>query len=101
MANVDIIRGLLERGATIRAYDPAAMAEAGRTIPEMRLCKDAYEAVVDTDVVVIVTEWNEFRMLDLARVKELVAEPRMVDLRNIYHADRMREAGFLYWSVGR
>ncbi|MEE8164801.1 MAG: UDP binding domain-containing protein, partial [Myxococcota bacterium] len=98
---IDIIRGLLDRGAAIQAYDPAAMAEAGRMIPEMQLCKDAYEACVDTDVVVIVTEWNEFRMLDLIRVKELVAEPRLVDLRNIYHADRMKEAGFLYWGVGR
>jgi len=98
---IDIIRGLLDRGARIQAYDPAAMAEAGQTIPEMQLCKDAYEAVAGTDVVVIVTEWNEFRMLDLARVKELVTEPRLVDLRNIYHADRMKEAGFLYWGVGR
>ncbi len=98
---IDIIRGLLDRGAAIQAYDPAAMAEAGRMIPEMQLCKDAYEACVGTDVVVIVTEWNEFRMLDLIRVKELVAEPRLVDLRNIYHADRMKEAGFLYWGVGR
>jgi UDPglucose 6-dehydrogenase len=98
---IDIIRGLLDRGARIQAYDPAAMAEAGRMISEMQLCKDAYEAVVDTDVVVIVTEWNEFRMLDLARIKELVAEPRLVDLRNIYHVDRMKEAGFLYWGVGR
>ena len=98
---IDIIRGLLDRGAAIQAYDPAAMAQAGQMIPEMQLCKDAYEAVVDTDVVVIVTEWNEFRMLDLERVKELVAEPRMVDLRNIYRADRMKEAGFLYWGVGR
>ena len=98
---IDIIRGLLDRGAAIQAYDPAAMAEAGRMIPEMQLCKDAYEACVGTDVVVIVTEWNEFRMLDLVRVKELVAEPRLVDLRNIYHADRMKEEGFLYWGVGR
>lgn len=97
----DIIRGLLERGATVRAYDPAAMTESGRLIPEMTLCKDAYEACSGADVLVIVTEWNEFRMLDFARVKENLNEPRLVDLRNIYGPDRMKDEGFLYWSVGR
>jgi UDPglucose 6-dehydrogenase len=98
---VEIIRGLLERGARIRAFDPAAMAEAGRLVPEMVLCKDAYEACGGADALVIVTEWNEFRMLDLGRVKDLMAEPRMVDLRNIYNPAQVRDAGFLYWSVGR
>ncbi|HEB90345.1 MAG TPA: UDP-glucose dehydrogenase, partial [Deltaproteobacteria bacterium] len=98
---LSIVRGLLDRGAKIRAYDPAAMPEAGRLIPEMRLCKDAYEALADADVMVIVTEWNEFRMIDLARAKELMAESRMVDLRNIYDRERMAEAGFQYWGVGR
>jgi UDPglucose 6-dehydrogenase len=99
--SVEIVRGLLDRGASIRAFDPAAMAEAGRMIPEMVLCKDAYEACIGADVLVIVTEWNQFRMLDLSRIKESMSEPRMVDLRNIYEADRVREEGFLYWSVGR
>jgi UDPglucose 6-dehydrogenase len=98
---IAIARGLLDRGATIRAYDPAAMAEAGRQVPELILCKNAYEALTDADVMVIVTEWNEFRMLDLDRVKSVMAEPRMVDLRNIYDRRRMVEAGFQYWSVGR
>jgi UDPglucose 6-dehydrogenase len=96
-----IIRGLLDRGASIRAYDPAAMAEAGRMIPEMVLCKDVYEAVTEADVMVIVTEWNEFRMIDLPRAKALMADPRMVDMRNIYDRKRMLDAGFQYWSVGR
>jgi UDPglucose 6-dehydrogenase len=98
--SIDIIRGLLDRGARIRAFDPAAMAEAGRLIPEMTLCKDAYEACQDAEALVIVTEWNQFRMLDLGRVKERMAEPRMIDLRNIYGRDRMQAAGFLYWGVG-
>ncbi|HEB89036.1 MAG TPA: UDP-glucose/GDP-mannose dehydrogenase family protein [Deltaproteobacteria bacterium] len=98
---LSIVRGLLDRGAKIRAYDPAAMPEAGRLIPEMRLCKDAYEALADAEVMVIVTEWNEFRMIDLARAKALMAESRMVDLRNIYDRERMAEAGFQYWGVGR
>ena len=99
--SVTIIRGLLDRGASIRAYDPAAMAEAGRMIPEMVLCKDVYEALAEADVMVIVTEWNEFRMIDLPRAKELMAEPRMVDLRNIYDRERMVNAGFEYSAVGR
>jgi UDPglucose 6-dehydrogenase len=98
---LSIIRGLLDRGASIRAYDPAAMAEAGRMVPEMVLCKDVYEALTGADVMVIVTEWNEFRMIDLSRAGELMAEPRMVDLRNIYNRERIEEAGFQYWGVGR
>jgi UDPglucose 6-dehydrogenase len=98
---LDIVRALLDRGAKVRAYDPAAMTEAGQAIPEMVLCEDAYEALAGADAMTIVTEWNEFRMLDLARAKEVMIEPRMVDLRNIYDADRVKAAGFLYSSVGR
>ncbi len=98
---IDIVRELLRRGAKIRAYDPAALAEAGRMVPEMTLCKDAYEAVEGTDAMVIVTEWNEFRMLDLPRARDLMAEPRMLDLRNIYKRDAVIAAGFQYWGVGR
>jgi len=98
--SIDIIRGLQDRGARIRAFDPAAMAEASRLIPEMTLCKDAYEACEGAEALVIMTEWNQFRMLDLGRVKEGMSEPRMIDLRNVYGRDRMRAAGFLYWGVG-
>lgn len=70
-------------------------------IPEMVLCKDLYEALSDADVMVIVTEWNEFRMIDLSRAGELMAEMRMVDLRNIYDSERIEKAGFQYWGVGR
>jgi UDPglucose 6-dehydrogenase len=99
--SVAIVRGLLERGASIRAYDPVAMAEAGRILPEMTLCKDVYEALADADAMVIVTEWNQFRMIDLSRAREAMAEPRMVDLRNVYDRRSMTEAGFAYWGVGR
>ena len=98
---ISIVRALLERGVSIRAYDPAAMVEAGLLVPEMTLCKDLYDALADADVMVIVTEWNEFRMIDLDRAKELMANSRMVDLRNIYDAERLVAAGFQYWSVGR
>jgi UDPglucose 6-dehydrogenase len=67
----------------------------------MTLCKDAYEAVEGAEAMVIVTEWNEFRMLDLPRARDLMAEPRMLDLRNIYKRDAVLAAGFQYWGVGR
>jgi len=98
---LDIAEGLIERGANVRAYDPAAMAVASRLLPGVELCKDAYEACQGADAMVIVTEWNQFRMLDLERVKELLREPIMVDLRNIYDAATLRDAGFHYVSVGR
>ena len=85
----------------MRAYDPAAMQEMSERFPEMTLCKDAYEVCDGADALVIVTEWNEFRMLDLARVKELLSEPILIDLRNIYEPEGMQAAGFHYVSVGR
>jgi UDPglucose 6-dehydrogenase len=97
----DIITGLLERGASIRAFDPEAMAEASRLLPDIELCKDSYEACNGADILVIVTEWNQFRMLDLERVRSLLNEPRLVDLRNIYDPATISAAGFQYWSVGR
>jgi len=98
---VDIIRGLEQRGATVRAYDPQAMTEAVRILPNLEVCENAYEACRGADVLVLVTEWNQFRMLDLGRVKELLNRPAIVDLRNVYKPGPMREAGFSYVSVGR
>jgi len=95
-----IIPRLREKGARIRAYDPEGAAEA-RTLLDIETCKDAYEAIAGADGVVILTEWNEFRALDLARVKSLLTRPLMVDLRNIYRPAAMAEAGFTYVSVGR
>jgi UDPglucose 6-dehydrogenase len=98
---LDIVRGLLERGAAIRAFDPAAMQEAARLVPDLILCKDSYAACEGADALVIITEWNQFRMLDLERVRGLLNQPILIDLRNIYQPDRMKEAGFRYVSVGR
>jgi UDPglucose 6-dehydrogenase len=98
---IAIARTLVAEGATVRAFDPQAMNEAARAIPELVLCKDVYETCEGGDVLVIATEWNQFRMLDFARVKDLLNEPIMVDLRNIYRADAMNSAGFSYLSVGR
>ena len=98
---VDIIRGLLERGADIRAYDPVAMPEARKLLPEIEYAEDEYSAVAGADALVFVTEWNQFRALDMARVRDLMKSPKIADLRNIYVPADMRELGFDYVGVGR
>ena len=70
-------------------------------MPELELCRNAYDACRDADAMVLVTEWNEFRMLDLGRVRSLLREPVIVDLRNVYEPEPMRQAGFRYVCVGR
>ncbi|HEX4532605.1 MAG TPA: UDP-glucose/GDP-mannose dehydrogenase family protein [Rhizomicrobium sp.] len=95
-----IVPHLMAKGAKIRAYDPEGGKEA-RKLLNIETAKDAYEALDGADGVVILTEWNEFRALDLPRVKKLLKTPLMVDLRNIYRPDSMAETGFRYVSVGR
>jgi UDPglucose 6-dehydrogenase len=98
---IDIARGLQQLGATIRAFDPQAMPAARVALPDLVLCEDAYEACEGADALLIVTEWNQFRMLDLERIKERLNEPILFDLRNIYQPSTLRSAGFRYESVGR
>lgn len=98
---IDIITGLLERGATVRAYDPVAMSEAAQVLPEVHYTADEYEAVTNADALVFVTEWNQFRALDMRRIRDLMRTPRIADLRNIYEPADMRELGFEYVGVGR
>lgn len=98
---IDIITGLLERGATVRAYDPVAMSEAAQVLPEVNYTADEYEAVTGADALVFVTEWNQFRALDMRRIRDLMRTPRIADLRNIYEPADMRELGFEYVGVGR
>jgi UDPglucose 6-dehydrogenase len=92
---------LKEQGAHVRAYDPEGGREAAKLLAGIELCQDTYQALDGADGVVILTEWNEFRALDLARVKSLLARPLMVDLRNIYRPKLMADAGFTYVSIGR
>jgi len=99
--SIDIIQGLLERGAAVRAFDPQAMPAAKRLLPDLLLCEDAYDVCAGADALVIITEWNLFRMLDLARVKSLLRSPAIVDLRNVYKPEPVRAAGFTYTGVGR
>ncbi|MGE4527067.1 MAG: UDP-glucose/GDP-mannose dehydrogenase family protein [Rhodospirillaceae bacterium] len=101
-ASLDLIPGLLAAGAKVRVFDPEGMTEAKPLLPpEVSYCDDAYAAMEKADALVILTEWNAFRSLDLARVKALMAEPVMVDLRNIYDPREMAERGFAYSCVGR
>jgi UDPglucose 6-dehydrogenase len=95
-----IVPDLQARGATIKAFDPEGEREA-RKLLNIELANSAYDAIEGADGVVILTEWNEFRALDIARVKGLLKRPLMVDLRNIYKPAQMAAAGFTYVSVGR
>jgi UDPglucose 6-dehydrogenase len=98
---IDIINGLLERGSAVRAYDPVAMHEAAAVLPGVSYSADEYEAVTNADALVFVTEWNQFRALDMRRIRDLMRVPRIADLRNIYDPADMRELGFEYIGVGR
>jgi UDPglucose 6-dehydrogenase len=96
-----IIKKLLKEKASIRAYDPVSMKEAQKIIPSIKYCKNSYEAVKGADALVIVTEWNQFRNLDLDRIKKLLKEPYFFDLRNVYEPRKLKEKGFRYFCVGR
>ena len=99
--SLDIVPALIEAGALIRAYDPEGMDEAAALLPDIQYTQNAYEAMEGADAVAIVTEWNEFRALDVTRMKAALRAPVMVDLRNVYDPDDMRGAGFAYTCVGR
>ena len=100
---LSIIQDLVQKGALLRTYDPVAMGNAKNEIgvSGITYCSDAYDACTGADAVVIVTEWNQFRNLDLQRIKGLLKTPMFFDLRNIYNPEKMREMGFPYYSIGR
>jgi UDPglucose 6-dehydrogenase len=99
--SLEIVPALLEAGAKVCAYDPQGMEEAKKLLNGIEYAENAYDAMTGADALVIVTEWNAFRALDLTRVKSLLKSPVMIDLRNIYNPDEMIAAGFIYTSVGR
>jgi UDPglucose 6-dehydrogenase len=96
-----ILPALAAAGASIRAFDPEGMAEARKLMPELDYCADAYATMEGADALVLITEWNAFRALDLERVKALLRRPLVIDLRNIYQPQEMQAAGLLYHSIGR
>jgi UDPglucose 6-dehydrogenase len=99
--SIDIIHALLKEGARVRAYDPVAMPNAKAIIDGVEYADDAYKAIEGADALVLVTEWDEFKQLDLERVRALLAQPIIIDGRNVFDAARMEELGFIYKSVGR
>ncbi len=98
---IGIIKSLMDDGASIRAYDPVAKSEAMKVLPEIVYADDEYAAVTGADALVFVTEWNQFRALDMSRIRDLMKSPKIADLRNIYEPEDMREMGFEYVGVGR
>ena len=98
---VDIVRQLLQEGASIRAYDPVAEHQARLLLPEVLFLPSPYEACDDSDAVVVLTEWNEFRDVDFVDIKGRVRHPVLIDARNLYHPATMRALGFIYDGVGR
>jgi UDPglucose 6-dehydrogenase len=100
--SLEVVRALLERGATVRAYDPVATENARRTLPPAVVyCESPYEAASGADAVALVTEWNEFKFLNLERLRSVMRRPLIFDGRNIWEPDRMRRLGFEYHSIGR
>ncbi len=98
---IDIIKAMQQRGAKIKAFDPVAMDEAKHSLADIEYATDEYDAIDGADALVIVTEWNQFRALDMNKVKSLLKSPKVADLRNIYEPSDMRELGFEYIGVGR
>jgi UDPglucose 6-dehydrogenase len=99
--SLEILPRLLAAGARIRAFDPEGMEEAKKLMPELIYCRDAYQTMAGADALVLLTEWNEFRGLDLGRVRDLLVQPLVIDLRNIYQPPEMAVAGLCYHSIGR
>jgi UDPglucose 6-dehydrogenase len=96
-----IVPALQDAGAIVRAYDPAAMHEAQSMLPGVHWCRDAYDAADGAHVMLLITEWNEFRALDLEQLGQAMTSRVMVDLRNVYRPEDVRAAGFRYTSIGR
>ncbi len=99
--SIEIGRALLKRGAVVRAYDPAAIEKARTIMPELDYKRNAQAVARGADALVVITEWNEFKQLDLPRLKRLMRRPVVVDGRNIYDPEEMRRLGFVYRGIGR
>lgn len=99
--SIPLITGLCDMGAKVRAFDPASMKEARRELPDIDYCDDAYSCAEGADALVIVTEWVQFRALDLPRLKRIMKQPIVVDLRNVYRPTELEELGFAYTGIGR
>ncbi|HIC93040.1 MAG TPA: UDP-glucose/GDP-mannose dehydrogenase family protein, partial [Anaerolineae bacterium] len=99
--SIEIVHLLQNERARVKAYDPAAMENAKRILKDVTYCSSAYEVAEGSDALIVVTEWNEFRQLDMARIKGAMRQPVLIDGRNIYDPQKMREMGFIYRGIGR
>ncbi|HLD94231.1 MAG TPA: UDP-glucose/GDP-mannose dehydrogenase family protein [Anaerolineales bacterium] len=99
--SVDIAEALSKEGARVRAFDPVAMDAAKEILPKVEMAKDAYELAEGADALIVVTEWNEFKNLDLERLRDSMRQPLILDGRNIYLPEQMRRLGFTYQGIGR
>jgi UDPglucose 6-dehydrogenase len=99
--SITIIKELQKHGATIKAYDPVSMKRAKTVMPDIEYCDDAYQVAQGVDAVMLVTEWEEFRNLDLKRIRDSMRQPVFLDGRNVFDPDTMKELGFIYSGVGR
>lgn len=98
---IDIIKPLLKEGAHIRCFDPLAMDNTKKILPDLTYCQDEYETAQGSDALVIATEWNQFRNLDLLKIKKLLKSPILLDLRNLYDPVALKSLDFIYEGVGR
>jgi UDPglucose 6-dehydrogenase len=99
--SIDVIKMLEEEGAAIQGYDPVAMEVARQIMPSLKMVEGPYEAANGCDALVLMTEWNEFKQLDLQRIKGLMKSPALIDCRNVYEPETMANLGFAYRGVGR
>jgi UDPglucose 6-dehydrogenase len=99
--SIDIIRLLLKEGVNIKCFDPLAMDNTKNILPDLTYCQDEYETSAGSDALVIATEWNQFRNLDLLRIKKLQKTPILIDLRNLYEPKKVKKLGIIYEGVGR
>ena len=97
----EVGRLLLHEGVQVKGYDPVAMPNAARLLPGLQLAEDPYDLAAGCDAIIVCTDWNEFKHLDMARVKDVMRQPFIVDGRNLYDPDRMKGMGFTYRGVGR
>ena len=100
-SSIDIIQLLLKEGAQIRCFDPLAIDNTKKILPDLTYCQDEYETAQESDVLVIATEWNQFRNLDLLKIKKILKSPILLDLRNLYEPATIKSLGFIYEGVGR
>jgi len=99
--SIDIIKLLLKEGTQIRCFDPLAMDNTRKILPNLYYCQDEYETAQSSDALVIATEWNQFRNLDLLRIKKYLKKPILFDLRNLYDPEKVKSLGFIYEGIGR